>query len=49
MYLGQTKRDLKSRVAEHKRAVKNAEPEKSALCEHLMLFDLVLIGKNPLF
>ena len=22
-----------------KRAVKNAEPEKSALCEHLMLFD----------
>ena len=23
----------------HKRAVKNAEPEKSALCEHLMLFD----------
>ena len=39
MYVGQTKRDLKSRVAEHKRAVKNAEPEKSALCEHLMLFD----------
>ena len=26
-------------VAEHKRAVKNAEPEKSAVCEHLMLFD----------
>ena len=26
-------------VAEHKRAVKNAEPEKSALCEHLTLFD----------
>ena len=37
--MGQTKRDLKSRVAEHKRAVKNAEPEKSASCEHLMLFD----------
>ena len=37
--MGQTKRDLKSRAAEHKRAVKNAEPEKSALCEHLMLFD----------
>ena len=30
VYVGQTKRDLKSRVAEHKRAVKNAEPEKSA-------------------
>ena len=39
VYVGQTKRDLKSRVAEHKRAVKNAEPEKSTLCEHLMLFD----------
>ena len=39
VYVGQTKRDLKSRVAEHKRAVKNAEPEKSALCEHLMLFN----------
>ena len=37
--MGQIKRDLKSRVAEHKRAVKIAEPEKSALCEHLMLFD----------
>ena len=39
VYIGQTKRDLKSRIAEHKRAVKNQEPEKSALCEHLMLFD----------
>ena len=37
--MGQTKWDLKSCVAEHKRAVKNAEPEKSALCEHVMLFD----------
>ena len=39
VYVEQTKRDLKSRGAEHKRAVKNAEPEKSALCEHFMLFD----------
>ena len=39
VYVRQTKRDLKSCVAEDKRAVKNAEPEKSALCEHLMLFD----------
>ena len=39
VYVGQTKRDLKSRVAEHKRAVKNVEPEKTALCKHLMLFD----------
>ena len=28
VYVGQMKRDLKSRVAEHKRAIKNAEPEK---------------------
>ena len=39
MYVGQTKQDLKSRAAEPKRAVKNAEPEKSALCKPLMLFD----------
>ena len=39
LIVGQTKQDLKSRVAEHNRAVKNAEPEKSALCEHLMLLD----------
>ena len=39
VYVGQTKQDLKSRVAEHQRAVKNKEPEKSALCEHLMVFD----------
>ena len=37
--MGQTKRDLKSGVAEHKRAVKNAELEKSALYKHLMSFD----------
>ena len=39
VYIGQTKRDLKSRINEHKRAVKNQQPEKSALCEHLILFD----------
>ena len=39
VYVGPTKRDLKSCVAEHKRAVKNAEPEKSALYKHLLLFD----------
>ena len=31
VYFGQTKRDLKSRLAEHKLAFKNQEPEKSAL------------------
>ena len=39
VYIGQTKRDLKSRISEHKRAVKNQEPEKSALCHHLMSSD----------
>ena len=34
VYIGQTKRDLKSRLAEHKLAIRNQEPEKSALCEH---------------
>ena len=44
--MGQTKRDLKSRVAEHKRAVKNVEPEKTALCKHLMLFDHRIIWEE---
>ena len=39
VFVGQAKRDLESRVAEHGGAVENAEPETFALCEHLMLFD----------
>jgi len=31
VYIGQTKRDLKSRLAEHKRAIKFQRPEQSAL------------------
>ena len=31
VYIGQTKQDLKSRLAKHKLAIKNQEPEKSAL------------------
>ena len=34
VYTGQTKRDLKSRLDEHKRAIKNQRPDLSALCEH---------------
>ena len=34
VYSGQIKRDRKSRLAEHKLAIKNQEPEKLALCEH---------------
>ena len=32
VYIGQTKRDLKSRLSEHKRAIKYQRPEKFALC-----------------
>ena len=39
IYIGQTKRDLKSRLDEHKRAIKNQLPQNSALCEHSMIFD----------
>ena len=34
--IGQTKRDLKSRIKEHQRAIKFQRPEKSALCQHSM-------------
>ena len=36
VYIGQTKRDLKSRIKEHQRAIKVQWPEKSALCQHSM-------------
>ena len=34
VYIGQTKRDLISRLDEHKRAIKNQRPDLSAFCEH---------------
>ena len=40
VYIGQTKRKLKSRLVEHNLAVKKQEPEKSALFEHYMQFVL---------
>ena len=39
VYIGQTKQDLNSRLAEHKLVIKNQEPEKSARCELSMRFD----------
>ena len=36
---GQTKRGLKLRLAEHKRATLNQKPEQSALCVHAMEFE----------
>ena len=46
VYIGQTKWDLKSRFAEHKLAIRNQEPEKSALCEHSIQFDLLIDWNN---
>ena len=43
VFIGQTKRDLKSCLAEHKLAIRNQEPEKSALCEQ---FDHLIDGNN---
>ena len=44
IYIGQTKRDLKSRLDEHKRAIKNQRSDLSVLCEHFIekLFELRL-------
>ena len=36
VYIGQTKRDLNSRIKEHQRAINFQRPEKSALCQHSM-------------
>ena len=44
-YIGQIKRDLKSRLAEHKLAIKNQELEKS-LCEHSIRFDHLIDWTN---
>ena len=42
VYIGQTKRDLKSRLDEHKRAIKNQRPDLSAFCEHSITTDHII-------
>ena len=42
VYIGQTKRDLKSRLDEHKRAIKNQRPDRLALCEHSLTMDHII-------
>ena len=42
VYIGQTKRDLESRLNEHKRAIKNLRPDLSALCEHSITMDHII-------
>ena len=39
VFFGQMKRDLKSRLDEHKRAIKNQRPDLSALCKHSITMD----------
>ena len=42
VYIEQTKRDFKSRIKEHQRAIKFPWPEKSALCQHSMENDQLI-------
>ena len=42
VYIGQTKRNLKSRLDEHKRATKNQRPDLSALCEHSITMNHII-------
>ena len=42
VYIGQSKRDLKSRLSEHKRAIKYQQPETSAPCEHSITLDHII-------
>ena len=42
VYIGQTKQDLKSRLSEHKRAIKYQQPQKSALYEHSFTLDHII-------
>ena len=42
VYTSQTKQDLKSRLSEHKRAIKYQQPEKSVLCEHSITLDHII-------
>ena len=39
---GQTKRNLKSRLDKHRRAIKNQRPDLSALCEHFITKDQII-------
>ena len=42
VHIGQTKCDLKSRLDEHKRAIKNQRPDLSAFCEHSIAMDHII-------
>ena len=42
VYIGQSKRDLKSRLSEQKRAIKYHRPEKFALCNYSITLDHII-------
>ena len=42
VYIEQTKRDLKSRLDEHKRTIKNQRPDLLSLCEHSITKDHII-------
>ena len=49
VHIGQTKRDLKSRFDEHKRAIKNQRQDLSALCEHSITKTTLSPRQKPKF
>ena len=46
IYIGETGRSVKTRKREHVSAVRNFDPEKSALCQHVLEHDHVIDRKN---
>ena len=46
VYIGQTKRYLKSRLTEHELTIKHQNPKKSALCERCIQFDYLIEWNN---
>ena len=42
VHIGQTKHDLKSRLDEHKKAIKNQRPDLSAVWEHFITMDHII-------
>ena len=46
IYIGETGRSVKTRKREHVSAVRNFDPEKSALCQHVLEHDHVIDWEN---
>ena len=46
IYIGETRRSVKTRKRELASAVKDYDPKKSALCQHVLKHDLVIDWEN---